>query len=206
MALKCLIIQFDFISTCWRHQTGGEWEWNNISDLLPCLSTSACPGPCIYRPFSQLLIVQRSTAVSVRTWGPPAAAAQQQDDKVCIAEHPANPSPHGSSSAQTSCRFKEPKCSVLLEQSSEGLTQNKTNPDGSLFDVCAVSQHIFSRWKKLSPDSLKCMNFFTLILYHLSLSLSFPVFSLKSHFSMCFEYVCKAKWVPRRAVVKDEMS
>lgn len=56
----------------------------------------------------------------------------------------------------------------------------------------------------MSPRSLKCMDFSTLILYHFSLS--FTVHSLKSHFSMCFEYVHKVKWDSARAAEKDEMS
>lgn len=63
--------------------------------------------------------------------------------------------------------------------------------------ILSISPHLSWR-EQLSPESRECMNFYTLI------SLSFPVFSLKSNFSMCLEYVYKAKWNPKRAVVRSE--
>lgn len=86
---------------------------------------------------SQLPLVKCTAAVSVKMWGPcPLRLSSRMTRLSCVAEHPANPSLHVSSSPQTTCSSKRWMFSpIRVVQTWCG---NETNADGSFYDVYAT--------------------------------------------------------------------
>lgn len=107
----------------------------------------------------------------------------------CVAEHPANPSPHVSSSAQTTQSSKSQMLSPIRAVL-QGPDAKWDKFTWILFwcMCCTLYYSTTSFLRRAVVTGFMRMHGFL----HINLILSPSAFSLKSHFSMCLEYVFRA--------------